>query len=275
MDRTIRKGYADTPRGQLHYRQAGPETGPVLILMPWVPGSSRQYRFVLPGFAACGYRALALDLMGFGRSDRRAGTWEIADFAENVRHALAFLGIDRAFVLGGHFSAAVACQLALDDAGFVPKLILDGSPVWDEAGRAETLKRVSVPRPKIAPDGRHKLFPWERAVAAMKDWNPAFEVTDETLYDVYEMIIDYLEMRFDMPAPAVLKYGMRDRLPALAVPVLAMAAENERLRPLHEVVLAGVSDCRGHVFPGSHPLLAEERAGEYVAVVDAFLRGAS
>ena len=95
--------YVDTSRGQLHVTECGSSGIPV-VLMHWVPLSGHMYDRELPHFARLGYRPLALDLMGFGRSSRRDSTWQIADHAANVTEALETLGITGAVILGGHFS---------------------------------------------------------------------------------------------------------------------------------------------------------------------------
>ncbi len=275
--RTPKKGYADTSRGQVHYRFAAAEDikgerAPALILMHWVPGTGRMYEHVLPLLARAGFDAYALDMMGFGRSDRRETFWTIGDYADNVCEVLDFLGKSQAFILGGHFSGAVACDLALRHGDRVSKLILDGSPCWDEAGRKQVLKYVTIPRPTLDPEGAYKTFPWDRAVAALQDWDSTFEVTEETLDDVYLMIIDYLEMRFDRPAKAVVDYDMGSRLEHLDLPVLALTSTGEKLYGLHEIVMTRVPKCAEHIFEGKHPVLAPERGSEYVSAISAFLK---
>jgi len=270
-----RKGYADTSRGQVHFRfskaEGGAGSAPAVILMHWVPGTGRMYEHVLPLLAREGFDVYALDMMGFGRSDRRETFWTIGDYADNVCEVLDDLGRDQAFILGGHFSGAVACDLALRHTARVPKVILDGSPCWDEAGRKKVLKFVTIPHPTLDPEGAYKTFPWERAVAALKDWDSTFEVSQETLDDVYLMMIDYLEMRFDRPAKAVVDYDMGSRLKNLNLPVLALTSPLEKLYALHETVMARVPGCREHVFEGKHPVLEPSRAPEYVAAISSFL----
>lgn len=49
---------------------AGPADGPVVLLMHGEPSWSYLYRKMIPVLAAAGYRCLAPDLVGFGRSDK-------------------------------------------------------------------------------------------------------------------------------------------------------------------------------------------------------------
>jgi haloalkane dehalogenase len=55
---------------RLHYVDAGPRDGVPVLLMHGEPSWSYLYRKIIPKLAADGYRVLAPDLIGFGRSDK-------------------------------------------------------------------------------------------------------------------------------------------------------------------------------------------------------------
>ena len=61
---TIRRGYADTPLGQLHYAETG--TGPTLLLLHQTPRSWDEFRAVAG--LIDGYRIVMPDLPGYGAS---------------------------------------------------------------------------------------------------------------------------------------------------------------------------------------------------------------
>ena len=50
--------------------EAGPADGPVVLMMHGEPSWSYLYRKMIPVLAAAGYRCVAPDLVGFGRSDK-------------------------------------------------------------------------------------------------------------------------------------------------------------------------------------------------------------
>src|SRR4051794_1208302 len=92
--------YAQVPDGDggtltMAYVEAGPPTGPVVLCLHGEPSWSFLYRHVLPVLADAGLRAVAPDLVGFGRSDKPA---EMADhtYARHVEwmRALAFDALD-------------------------------------------------------------------------------------------------------------------------------------------------------------------------------------
>ncbi len=60
----------DGTKLRLHYVDEGPPEGPVVLLMHGEPSWAYLYRNIVPGLIAQGYRAVAPDLIGFGRSDK-------------------------------------------------------------------------------------------------------------------------------------------------------------------------------------------------------------
>jgi len=57
---------------RMSYVAAGPTDGPVVLLLHGEPSWSYLYRTMLPVLAGAGLRAIAPDLVGFGRSDKPA-----------------------------------------------------------------------------------------------------------------------------------------------------------------------------------------------------------
>ncbi len=69
--------YAEIPDAdgsllRLHYVDEGPREGPTVLLMHGEPSWAYLYRKIIPALAARGYRVIAPDLIGFGRSDKPA-----------------------------------------------------------------------------------------------------------------------------------------------------------------------------------------------------------
>lgn len=55
---------------RMHYLDEGPQDGPIVLLMHGEPSWCYLYRKMIPIITAAGYRAIAPDLIGFGRSDK-------------------------------------------------------------------------------------------------------------------------------------------------------------------------------------------------------------
>ena len=92
--------FVDVPNGdgdgiRMAYVESGPAGGPVALLLHGEPSWSFLYRHVMRVLADAGVRAVAPDLVGFGRSDKPA---EAADhsYARHVEwvRALAFDALD-------------------------------------------------------------------------------------------------------------------------------------------------------------------------------------
>jgi haloalkane dehalogenase/tRNA(adenine34) deaminase len=68
--------YADDPPGfeglRLHYVDEGPPGGEVFLCVHGEPTWAYLYRHMIPVFVRAGFRAVAPDLFGFGRSDKPA-----------------------------------------------------------------------------------------------------------------------------------------------------------------------------------------------------------
>jgi haloalkane dehalogenase len=59
---------------RMHYVDEGHREGETVLMLHGEPSWSYLYREMIPPFTAAGYRALAPDLIGFGRSDKPAAT---------------------------------------------------------------------------------------------------------------------------------------------------------------------------------------------------------
>jgi pimeloyl-ACP methyl ester carboxylesterase len=126
-----RRGYVDTPEGQIHYRSAGPDNGPVLLLVHQNPCSSLMFDAALPHLGAAGVRALAPDLPGYGNSDPPNCPVSIDYYVETLRHFLDALAVERADVLGHHSGGTPAVVLAANHPPRVRKLVLWSPPLLD------------------------------------------------------------------------------------------------------------------------------------------------
>src|SRR4051794_29540496 len=101
--------YAEVPSGdgqslRMAWVEAGPADGPAVLLLHGEPTWSFLYRGLLGPLVDAGLRAIAVDLVGFGRSDKPA---EVSDhsFARHVEwtRSLLFDVLDlRGLTLVGH-----------------------------------------------------------------------------------------------------------------------------------------------------------------------------
>jgi pimeloyl-ACP methyl ester carboxylesterase len=274
----MRYGFADTLSGQLHFRACG--AGPDIVLLPWLPASGRMYDSIMSHLARAGFRAIAFDLAGSGRSHKKCRNWTVQQYAADVLEACGSLHTVPYTVVGGRFAAAVAVEMLLASPAQVTGAVLDGVP-----GLApEELRKMNGPTsgisPKLGDDGAWRAFPFEVVVRTLKDWDPSFELTQETLPLVYEYVRDYLELGYEAivagaeadarkEKPA---YDVLARLGEVSQRVLVMTSDADSLAPAYTRALERARNSRGHKFAGNHPVLTPARAAEYAQVVVSFAR---
>lgn len=62
--------YADIGGLRMHFVDEGPRDGAVVLLLHGEPSWSYLYRHMIPPLSAAGFRVIAPDLVGFGKSDK-------------------------------------------------------------------------------------------------------------------------------------------------------------------------------------------------------------
>jgi pimeloyl-ACP methyl ester carboxylesterase len=100
--------------------------GPVLVLVHGLGGDADQWAFCFEALSAC-HRVIALELLGFGRSDKPPITYCIAGFVEVLERFLAALGIARASLVGHSLGGWIVAAFALQFPRQVDRLVLNDS----------------------------------------------------------------------------------------------------------------------------------------------------
>ncbi|MGH9035052.1 MAG: alpha/beta fold hydrolase, partial [Acidimicrobiia bacterium] len=97
---------------ELHVAECG--TGPVVLCCHGFPELWFSWRHQLPALAAAGYRAVAPDQRGYGRSSRPEAVeeYDIVHLGDDMVGLLDALGEERAVVVGHDWGAIVAWHLA-------------------------------------------------------------------------------------------------------------------------------------------------------------------
>ncbi len=101
------------PGGRIHLVEQG--EGPLVLLVHGFPESWYSWRHQLPVIAAAGFRAVAIDVRGYGRSSKPTAVDAyrmLAQVGDNVGVVRA-LGYDRAIVVGHDWGSPIAANTAL------------------------------------------------------------------------------------------------------------------------------------------------------------------
>ncbi|MFC9685175.1 alpha/beta fold hydrolase [Streptomyces sp. NPDC056948] len=102
-----------SPAGRTHLVEQG--EGPLVLLLHGFPESWYAWRHQLPALAAAGYRAVAVDVRGYGRSSRPATveSYRVRELVEDTVTVVEALGERSAVVIGHDWGASIASTSAL------------------------------------------------------------------------------------------------------------------------------------------------------------------
>ncbi|WUW21442.1 alpha/beta hydrolase [Streptomyces sp. NBC_01463] len=102
-----------SPAGRVHLVEQG--TGPLVLLVHGFPESWFSWRRQLPALAAAGYRAVAVDVRGYGRSSRPAdvAAYRMLELVEDNVAVVEALGESGAVIVGHDWGATIAANSAL------------------------------------------------------------------------------------------------------------------------------------------------------------------
>lgn len=133
---TVRRGYVDSPYGQLHYSIATPAGGGDKKTPPWVlfhqsPNSSVEYTELVEALGK-NRVVLALDTPGHGGSDGPTEIPRIEDYAAAMRVALKNLGYGpkrQIDIFGFHTGSRIAAEIAATEPKMIRRVMLGLSGV--------------------------------------------------------------------------------------------------------------------------------------------------
>ncbi|MGW5510390.1 alpha/beta fold hydrolase [Streptomyces albogriseolus] len=102
-----------SPAGRVHLVEQG--SGPLVLLVHGFPEGWYSWRHQLPALAAAGYRAVAVDVRGYGRSSRPAATdaYRVRELVDDAVAVVEALGERTAVVVGHDWGSSVASNAAL------------------------------------------------------------------------------------------------------------------------------------------------------------------
>jgi pimeloyl-ACP methyl ester carboxylesterase len=107
-----RGAYADVPGARIWYTDSG-GTGVPVVLLHAATGSSQVWEHQTPAFVKAGYRVIAYDRRGFGRTTIDAAGTQPGTGADDLQGLLNHLRIDRFHLLGTAAGGFVAIDYAL------------------------------------------------------------------------------------------------------------------------------------------------------------------
>lgn len=256
----IRKGYVDTPHGQIHFRQIKKVDGVPLVLLHQTASSGMMFEQMMT-LLKDDFHTIALDNPGFGASFQPPSGFSIRYISDSLYSALHQLGVESCFMFGHHTGSAIAVQMAHDHPGFIKKMVLSGAPLLSEAqinGLKSSLKPFA-----IAEDGSHLTQVWERI--RKRDSALALETVHR------EVLLTQSAREAGQRAfQAVFEQPFAEQLSALEIPILVMAGENDTLRASLEPAFSILKNGTMKVIPNQGPYICDQNPQAVADVIKEF-----
>jgi len=114
----------------LHVVEAGPDNGPLVILLHGFPEFWYGWRYQIDALAQAGFRVLAPDQRGYNLSDKpkSVSSYNLDQLAADVVGLIDAAGCDKAFLVGHDWGGASAWWTAIKYPERVERLVILNSP---------------------------------------------------------------------------------------------------------------------------------------------------
>lgn len=133
--------YVEVPDGEggslrMHYVDEGPRDGAVVLLLHGEPTWSYLYRKMIPGLVAAGLRAVAPDLVGFGRSDKptQRSDYTYARHVAWVRACIEQVGLHDITLFAQDWGSLIGLRLVAEHPEAFARVVVSngGLPTGDQ-----------------------------------------------------------------------------------------------------------------------------------------------
>jgi 4,5:9,10-diseco-3-hydroxy-5,9,17-trioxoandrosta-1(10),2-diene-4-oate hydrolase len=256
--------------------------GPPVVLIHGIGGSADYWGYNI-GPLSQKQRIYALDLLGFGRSEKPAISYTLPFMAEFIAHFMDTLDLERASFVGWSLGGIISMEFALDFPDRLNKLVLVG-PAGLGRELNLFLRLMTIP---ILGEVIYGPTRWgTRNTLRLLFYDPKF-VTEELVELAFELAKLPGARRTFL---TVLRYGvdlgglkkellepLLKRIPRIKAPTLIIWGKEDRIIPVAHAQV-GKDLIRGsklHIFERCGHAPHIERAEEFNALVSSFLSPSS
>ncbi|KWV47655.1 alpha/beta hydrolase [Bradyrhizobium macuxiense] len=258
----VERRFIATRLGRIHVAMAG--AGFPVLLLHQTPRSWDEYRDVLP-LLGRDFRAIAMDTLGFGDSDRPTGEPSIELWAQSALALLDAVEEPRAAIVGHHTGAAIAVEIAASAPARVSALVLSACPFVDAARRAKHAGTRVIDDVETRGDGAHLAELWARRQPFYPDGNVDL---------LQRFMIDALRAG-EMAAEGhrvVNRYRMEDRLGHIQCPTLVIApTDDPHAHPVAPRVAGAIGGSVLHELSGGMVPLPDQMPQVFAGLVRDFV----
>jgi monooxygenase len=213
---------------KVRYEDSG--QGPTVLLLHGIGHSLRNWSRTVPALVEAGFRAISIDMPGFGYSEP---TPKILDEDTTTAFLEQFLDtfyLDTVDVVGHSLGGAIATVLALHRPNRVRRLTLVAAAVGPDVSPTLRLLALQIARPLLRPFALRQVF----ALLA-SSWDE--EILEQELRDAERWLSDPAARIYFW---AVLRAGLRlrgvrperlllERLPELKMPVMVAWGKDDQV----------------------------------------------
>ena len=128
--------YADIGGLRMHFVDEGPRDGEVVLLLHGEPSWSYLYRHMIPPLVAAGFRVIAPDLVGFGKSDKpsRKSDYSYAGHVDWMRRFIESLDLNDITLFCQDWGSLIGLRVAAENEQRFARIAVGngGLPTGDE-----------------------------------------------------------------------------------------------------------------------------------------------
>ena len=248
----------------IHYWDVG--SGPVLVLVHGL-GSSKDGdwgQVVVP--LSKKYRVIAMDQIGFGRSDKPLLDYKIQTYVDFLNEFLRKMKVQKASMMGESLGGWISALYALEVSGGGHLVPIEKLVLVDAAG----LKQ-DKPIPNLNPSTLEDMRKVLEAVFYDTSW-----VNDEVLQKSFTDKLakhDSYTVHSILSNPGLAAERLDDRLAEIHVPTLVVWGKEDSLLPISsgERYAAGIPGAKLVSFEKCGHVPPVEKSREFVSIVEEFL----
>jgi len=250
---------------QIYYERSG--EGPPLLFISGSGGDLRNKPNQFDSPLARAFELICYDQRGLGQTDKPAGDYTMADYADDAAALLDALEVERIPVIGVSFGGMVAQEFALRHGDRISALVLACTSSGGAGGASHPLHEL------------HALPAEERAAAHLKvadlrhtdDWIAANQEAWQK-----RMALSLAGIRADRDEAGALQqlharrhHDTYDRLPDLRMPVLLAGGEFDGIAPVRNMqhLQQQIPGSELQLFKGGHMFLIQDKSA-YPAIIE-------